>query len=686
MKKPNTVKSQNPKARHGAYAVALAALLLSLAAFAVYSNSFHGPFVFDDVDSIRQNRTIRRLGALGDVLAPPRGAYTVAGRPVLNLSFALSYAMGGGAEGPFHAVNLIIHVLAGLLLMGIVRRTLILLDKPASTALLLASGAALIWLVHPLQTEAVTYTVQRAESLAGLFFLLTLYAFIRGAVPAKPRWGYAAAVAACALGMLTKESVAMAPLMVLAYDRIFLAPSFKEIARLRKYLYAALFACWGILPVLIMNTGLRGGSVGPDANVRPLSYALTQLTAVTHYLRLVFWPHPLVLDYGTPLYIFLARVIPAGLVIAGIGVLTLWALRKAPPLGFLGLWFFVTLAPSSSIIPITTQTMAEHRMYLPLAALAVALVACGDLLIRRYAPKLSWKAPFAALLIAAALLGAVTHRRNETYSNALTLWSDTAAHAPLNARAHVSLSNVLWDNGKAAEALEEARRALQLEPKNANALNQAGMAEDVLGHGEAALQAYDQAVQYNPKAPWTYVNRGNMFWRQGKLEEAVRDYTAAIERGLADAESYTNRGTLLAQLGRPKEGIADLEKASRLDPGYWKAAYNLGVAHSTMNPTMLDAALADFSRAAQIRPDFAEGRISRGGILFRLGKWEEALDEFSQAIALQPRMARARLARGNAYAARGMTDKALADFTAAIEMDPTDEDARRAYLALAGKK
>ena len=217
----NVVRSGLPSC----WATFLAGGLIVLAAVLAYRNSFGGPFIFDDELSIRQNPTIRELWPIWKPLCPPNHGEPVTGRPLLNLSFAVNYAINGLNVWGYHVANLAIHVLAALLLFGILRRTFLLPSLgnfriPTPTCLALA--IALLWAVHPLQTESVTYIVQRAESLVGLFYLLTLYCFIRGATPAEDSLWYAGAVLACLLGMASKEVMVSAPLIVLAVRSDFL--------------------------------------------------------------------------------------------------------------------------------------------------------------------------------------------------------------------------------------------------------------------------------------------------------------------------------------------------------------------------------------------------------------------------------------------------------------------------------
>ncbi|HEX7508565.1 MAG TPA: hypothetical protein VF550_17460, partial [Polyangia bacterium] len=209
--------------------------LLVVAVFLAYANSFHGPFIFDDVPSIVENQSIRHLGSARVLAAPPE-ALTTTGRPVVNLSLAINFAVGGLAVEGYHAVNLALHILASLVLFALVRRTLLLPTLSARfgvTATELALSVALLWAIHPLQTESVTYVVQRAEAIGGLFYLLTLYCFLRGATAARGRAWYAATVGACVLGMASKEVMVSAPLIAVLYDRTFIAASLRDSLRRR---------------------------------------------------------------------------------------------------------------------------------------------------------------------------------------------------------------------------------------------------------------------------------------------------------------------------------------------------------------------------------------------------------------------------------------------------------------------
>jgi hypothetical protein len=335
----------------------LAGVILVAGAIAVYSRTFSVPLLFDDPGSIVTNLSLRHWYT---ALSPPIGT-TASARPILNFSLAVNYAISGMAVWSYHVVNLAIHILAGLTLFGVVRRTLALRTIPEASQV--AFCAALLWTLHPLQTESVTYIVQRAESLMGLFYLLTMYCFIRGTVAVGRRqhiW-YALSIATCFLGMGTKEVMVSAPLIVLLYDRTFIAGSLREASRQRWGLHVALASTWLPLIGLVASAGWnRNGESGFDVGIKPLAYWLTQFEAITHYLWLSVCPHPLVFDYGTIWVNFSTRVALFAMVVVVMASAVLLALWRKPPLGFLGAWFFAILAPTS-IMPGRVQMIVEHR-------------------------------------------------------------------------------------------------------------------------------------------------------------------------------------------------------------------------------------------------------------------------------------------------------------------------------------
>jgi tetratricopeptide (TPR) repeat protein len=517
----------------------LPSLAILLITSAAYASSFDGVLVFDDEPAIAANTHIRRLWPLSEAMSAPPDT-TVSGRPVVSLSLAINYALAPAADRdvfsvPFdapptasralarnlwgyHAVNLAIHILAALTLFGVVRRTLLTPRMRAhygDAATPLAFGMALLWAVHPLQTGAVTYVVQRAESLMGLFLLLTLYCAIRGA---DHPWWTAAAVGSCALGMATKESMAAAPLIVVAWDHVF-----AEVRRSRMALYAALGATWVILAVLVAG-GHRTHAVGFGFAAFPWhTYLLTQAGVIVHYGRLAIVPWPLVLDYDWPAARAIAAA-PAVAAVAAAVALTGWGLIRRAPAAFAGMWFFAILAPTSSVIPVATEIAAEHRMYLPLAAI-VALVVMSAIVA---APRRLRPAFTAAIAVVIVVFGVLTDARNRVYASYEGIWLDTIDKRPANSRARTNYATAMLLRGEVAEAERHLRAAVDSRPDSAE--GQAGLGATLCAQGKFAegIAHLQRAIAIEPDYADAHRDLGEALAASGQLAAAGQSFERAL--------------------------------------------------------------------------------------------------------------------------------------------------------------
>ncbi len=666
-----TIPSGNRSSPQADWRVFALGAVLAAAAVAAYSGTFAVPLVFDDHPSIALNGSLRHLGT---AFSPPVNT-TVGGRPILNLSLAANYAFGGLAVGGYHAVNLAIHILAGLTLLGIVRRTLAARGQRSAT--LIAFSAALLWTLHPLQTESVTYIIQRAESLMGLFYLLTLYFFIRGAeaaTPGRSPW-FALSVAACFLGMATKEVMASAPLVILLYDRTFVAGSFAEAWRRRRPVYAGLASSWLVLAILVVSEHGRGGTAGAASGVSPWSYALTQFPAIVHYLRLCVLPYPQVFDYGRALEIRAIRVVPCALVVACLLWATARGLVRGTAGGFLGAFFFGVLAPSSSVVPVATETMAEHRMYLSLAPVIVlAVVAIYRWLGRAALP---------VCLVLAASLAFATWQRNTTYHSEESLWRDTLERLPDNERAHNNLGYELSRQpGRLSEAVTQYEAAVRLKPGYAEAHSNLGNALDSLGLTREAIAEYEDAVRLEPALAEAHCNLGRVLQTvPGRLDDAIGQYEEALRLRPDYAEAHFGMGSALERVpGRLSEAVTQFGEALRLKPDYAQAHNNLGLALS-MEPGRAGDAIAEYEEALKLKPDYAEAHFNLGFSLETMpGRLGDAVSQYEEAVRLKPDYAEAHSNLGNALGSLGRTRDAVAEYGEALRLRPDDA---RIHLGLA---
>ncbi|MGO9244110.1 MAG: tetratricopeptide repeat protein [Verrucomicrobiia bacterium] len=654
-------------------------LAVVLAGLLAYHNSFVGPFVFDDVDSISENRTIRHLWPPWKALSPPHGrGSTVEGRPVLNFTFAVNYALGGTTPWGYHVVNLAIHILAGLTLYGIARRTLVqptLGKRFAAEATSLALAIAVIWTVHPLQTEAVTYVAQRAESLMGLFYLLTLYCFLRGVESRQPGRWYALSVTACLLGMGTKEVMVSAPLIVLIYDWIFVAGSVRQAWRKRWRLYAGLAGTWLVLGYLVATTSTRGGSAGFESGLAWWQYALIQCRAIVHYLKLSVWSYPLVFDYWLPTVSHAGEILPYALVLAALATGTVIVLWRRPAVGFLGVWFFAILAPSSSVVPVATETISEHRMYLPLVAVVVLAVLGIYTLIGR-------RSLFVFFALAVGL-GLMTWRRNQDYCSSIAIWDDTVAKCPQNPRAHHNLGFELSQIGKLQEAIGQYEQALRIEPDYAEAHHDLGLALSQIGKIQEAIGQYEQALLIEPDYAKARNNLGVALSQAGRFAEGIGQYEQALRIKPDYAEVHYNLATALEQTGRVPEAIQHYEQALRIMPEYAEAHYNLG--NDFLREGKVSDAIAHYEQALRIKPDYAEAHSNLGIALAQTGKIKEAIAHYEQALRIKPDYPEAHSNLGSALEQAGRVPEAIQHYEQALRLRPDLPAARNALARLQGR-
>jgi len=507
-------------------------LIVLLATLVAFRNSLDGAYFLDDLDAIHNNPSIRSLWPPWQALQPPRET-SVAGRPLTNLTLAFNYAVHGVSPRGYHLVNLLIHAAAALTLFGLLR---LLLRSPAVTgrfssdADLLAGITALLWAVHPLQTESVTYIVQRTESLCGLAYLLTLYAFARSMNAPRPRGWRLACVLACFAGMACKEVMVTAPLMVLFVDRALFAASFRQALSTRRGLYLGLAATW-IVPGILLAGSPRPVSAGADLPFGPMDYARTEASVLLHYLRLAIWPDPLILDYNWPISPSWSHSARSIAIVAIILVLSAAVWIRRPAVALPAVAFFLILAPTSSFYPILDAAF-EHRMYLPLAGILFILVSTLHWILQRtlrHRANATRYGMIAIALIATTALTVRTIRRNADYADPVAFWRGNLEHGGLNnPRAWTNLSSAFLQDGQASEARDAALYAIRHSTDNVEAYVNLCAASTQLGLIEEGIQMGRIAVQLKPRSVEALVNLGLAYKAANRLNDARHQLMQAL--------------------------------------------------------------------------------------------------------------------------------------------------------------
>jgi tetratricopeptide (TPR) repeat protein len=651
----------------------LPAVLIVAVGLLAYHNSFVGSFLFDDEHAIEENVQIRRLWPFTRLADLRAGALT-------TLTLSLNYALGRLNPRGYHVVNLLVHLLAGLVLFGVVRRTLLLPqhERYHGRATSLGLAGALLWLIHPLQTESVTYIVQRSESMMGLFYLLTLYCTLRGATAMRGRWWYVAAAACCTLGVLSKEVALTAPLLVLLFDRVLLSSTWKAVVRDRWQLYVGLFASWAFL--YPRAAGVLHFAPSPEATVgfsvagiTPLEYAQSQPGVILHYMQLVFCPIGLCLDYGWPVANgFEGVILPAATLTLLLGV-SLWALVRRPGLGFCGVSFILVLAPTSSIVPLRDLAF-EHRMYLPLAPLIVLVVLAADILWRAVSGKLFQDeivrhvAGLSLLSATVGLLAVLTILRNEDYRTKLDMWADVVTKRPGNARGQNNLGNELVSQGQVEEGIRRLLTAIRLSPEYSLAHYNLGTALARQGRDSESANEFRAALRTRPDFAQAHYNLGNALSRQLKRKEALKHYAEATRLDPAFALAHFNFANVLVQSERYDEAICHYHEALRLEPDNGQFHGNLGGV--LLRVGQLADAVEHFRQSLRQYPHVAPMHNNLGLTLLLLGKWQQAALCCQRATALEPNAATYHRNLAFALYEQGYPDAAKSHYEKSLLLEP----------------
>ncbi len=507
-----------------------------------YSNTFTVPFIFDDYGNIIGNATIHQLW-------PPLYFFNMSaetglvGRPLISLSLAINYAISGNNVWSYHVLNLIIHILATLTFLEVVRLTIIYTEKGipySKNAFSVAFSCALLWGLHPLQTEAVTYVIQRCESLMAFFFILTFYSAIHGWYETNSRLWHLAAILFFLLALSSKEVAAICPAILLLYEWVFKGYTPLRAVKQSPLLYTGLAfgLTIAIFTAINENTLISRTSKFIYA---PSSYWITQCQIIFHYLRLVVWPSGLTFDYGWTVA-SIEEVWPSVMGILILIGLSAWAVLNRYTSGFLGACFFLILLPTS-LIPLS-DLIFEHRMYLPLTAIIILIVfsAVGSyewmrrkpntLLRSKLIPNL--KVFIATIIGVGIILGVLTYQRNYDYRTELAIWLDTIKKSPHNFRAYHNAGVSLRKTGHLDEALTFLRAALALNAHSSDTQFQIGLVLLLMNKPSDAIPFLQEGLRKMPYNTDVLNALGAALAQTGRFKEAVFNFSEALKIKPAD--------------------------------------------------------------------------------------------------------------------------------------------------------
>lgn len=616
------------------------AIVLIALTVGIYLPALHGPFVFDDVPML-----VGQEGVITRALANPRSLLQ-GGRPLSDASYALNALLTGKSPESLRLVNVALHILAGLLLLDLVRRTL---ASPrfnmrwVELATPLATVIAGLWLMHPLQTQAVSYVAQRGEIMATLFMFLSLDALAMVAGGGRcASLVKAVVVLSCVAAMLSKQVGYMLPVLLVLYDRTFWSMGFKQSFKLRPVLYAGVLLTL-IIPWFMGVGGLFGSqALGVNSAVSAgfgtrgftaWTYFFSEQTILVHYLQLVFWPGTLVLDYryglmepavfaSCPIF---AHVLCLSIMVA-LGVLTLWSMWRLPAWGFLGAWFFLLLGPTSSFLPIADLAM-EHRMYGPIAAVISAAVMAVTMLLlwaarSRHCPRSN--ARLVGMLLVLVVFGALAVRttyRNMDYASAMRLWGKVHQDRPTNTRAMLVLGKLIEPRDP-QQALALYQQAARIEPDNYEPMIALGSFYLIHNQPDNAAKWYEVSHRLSGDELTYLLNMGLVADAKHDLPAAAHYLTQAMVASPGNLKILTNLGMVLDQLATQRLMAGDVKEALVLRQ---KAV------------SSQKQVLAADPSSPQARVNLATAMVNLGMQAMLAGDGQQAREALEQSLRVQPR-------------------------------------------------
>jgi tetratricopeptide (TPR) repeat protein len=647
-------------------------ILLAVALLA-YGNSFSASFQFDDWFYLRSTNRIWDWTQFHRIWEANPARF------IHFLLYAIIFHFCGENAFDYHLVNFVIHSINGILVFWLARFLFetALPSKPKdqekTTKITMAAlFAALLFISHPIQTQAITYISQRVTALVTLFYLVTLACFLQSTIyrDQKPRREIvflSLAFLSTLLAMFTKQNAFTLPIALLLLD-YFLFPTLDQDRKKRLLRLAPFLCCLAIIPILtfglpsqelldIKNHGLKMHS--------PKEYLLTQFHVVVTYLRLLVFPVNQVLDYDYPITHRLdLGTFCSLLFLLGFFSLGVAAFKKARILSLGILFFFLALSVESSVVPLE-DVIFEHRLYLPAVGIFLAFAWVWFFELEKILP---FRIPYGVIFILIPILTFATYERNKVWQSEETLWRDAVTKSPGKARPHNNLASALGSVGRWQEASEEAMKTTLLAPdqwdswgilgstyfgleqydlaavnlKRAVAIDSTQSEAHLLlaktyqvqGKIDEAIEEYSIHINQKPFIREPYMILGSLLEEKGGYEKMVHLYRFGIENNPRFVEAHYNLGNAYNQLGRPSEAMVEYRRAIEIDPGMTDAYYNLAHIHQLQNQKQ--TALKLYEKIIEIDPSHHNTYINLGVLYFENRENEKSVRSFQKALEFDP--------------------------------------------------
>lgn len=706
-------------------------LAISVLGFIAYSNTFNSPFHLDDIKSIVNNPIVKDFGYfLNPCEAKGFESYgEFRNRYVGYLTFGLNYGLHGLNVTGYHIFNLALHVFNSFLVYWLVvltfRTPLLKGSSLAEKSEYIALFAGSLFVSHPIQTQAVTYIVQRFACLVTTFYVLSLGFYIRWRIgklhketpmingleePAQILSGfvnyasYFLSILFAALAMKTKQIAFTLPIAVSLYEFMF----FRDILKKRALYLMPLLLLMLLIPLSLIDITIPVEDIVGDMDEATriskssrVDYMLTELRVMVTYLRLFALPVRQNLYYDYPAFhsFFDWQTLLSSLFLSGIVCLAVFlyyrsriierrsgydlqesnihvsriADHSSLIIAFGIFWFFLTLSIESSIVPL--HPIYEHRAYLPSAGVFMAVATLSFLAVDKW--RLSGLQVLSSLTALIVVFSAASYTRNSVWQNETSLWEDTARKSPHKAKVQNNLGSAYISAGMFDKAEKHLNIAIALKPDYASAHNNLGLLYSAAGQTEKAIKHQMAAIVLDPEFPGAHYDLGNIYMAKEMPERAVEHYREAVRLNPGYAEAHTELGTAYFKMDNFDMAEVHFMTAIRLKPDYAEA-YN-GLGNTSLINGKLTKALEQYSTALKLKNDYAEAHFNIGVVYLMRDSTERAEDHFYQASILRPDLTDSRFNLGVIYLEKGQKEKAMRAFEYVLKINP-EEDKAREYL------
>ena len=663
-------------------------LILITAIGLVYGNTFLSTFHFDDIPSILEKPWIRGLDKI------PQFLFSFFQRPLIILSFNINYAISEFEVWSYHLFNIMFHVLATLLVYQLARRALDYLKEfsPQKDFAFLPFFAAMIFALHPLSTQSITYISSRSSLLVTVFYLASLILFFKGfqtwKVTGQKGWSHFLGSGLCfLLGGFSKETIVTLPAMLFLFHFYFISRQTPKawVATNAKWIFLL------VIPLLALvgyKQFMAGGLLSASsAHLQPGTWFLTQTAVIPfEYFRKMLFPFNMNIDINFPILShWLQPLNWLGMVVLGLFI-TFWIRISACVsatgslevgrrcVGFGMAWVLLTLLPTSSFIPLL-DVAVEHRTYLPLVGF-VFIFAGGFGCVRIWCEKsfsgfafpVTKLIDFCAVLILLCFsVGVII--RNGDWKDEVTLWTDAKKKSPNLVRPYNNAGEAYDKLGKYDEAIAEFEGALKINPNYFFGLNNLG---NVYGKQRKLPQAigyFQRALEQKPDYGPAHYNLARAFHLTGKRQEAAESYRKAIKFNPYFEQAFYNLAYLAMELSLFDEAIQNFNKFLVMQPNHSKAHFGLG--NGLMMKGHLDLALGEYRKSAELDPKFAFPYLNIANIQMQTKNIPAAIENFEKALTINPSMPAVHLSLGMVYHQfQGNSEKTLGHLKESLRLAP----------------